>query len=435
MDPYAILNLEPNASIEEVNRAYFYIAKIYHPNKGGNEEQFLEFQQAYKQIIDAHARASVVAPKDFMQLRSVQDQTLNVQHQYRPQDFQDSQQFNRKFQEQRQQQSQHQRQDGVSDQDYTYNIDQLDLSKAERNPADYRREYAQVTADVESITPFANGRFNSSTFNQAFVHLKEKSKRDRGEVEEIHQPRPTTSREIVACTNLEQCTDEAEGMGEGHTEFNKAYSNHQNPNGYKKSFLSQFQGKPDITKIDTLSTSEVHKRMSDWQNTKLEYNKEKLVTDLTVPLKEVAGLEGRRPEALEGRPSQYTQQPTSMQVRSSFQRQSQQQAHQQHQLQQQQALQQQQRLHQQQQQLQQQQLQQQQLQQQQLQQQQLQQQQLQQQVPYVGQQGKPPPLQRKRRATEHGGQSKVESELRNMRRDLRRQQKIIKQLSQKLTPR
>jgi len=174
MDPYKVLSLDPNSTIEEVNRAYFYIAKIYHPNKGGNEEEFLRFQQAYKQIIEAHTNGQklAVVPKDFNQLRN--QEQIDIQHQFQPNDFRGSAQerfsqelFNRRFQDQR---------TGTSENDnsYTYDIDGLDIS--DRKADEYKRQYAQVTAEVESVTPFGNGRFNNATFNQAFVHLKEREK-------------------------------------------------------------------------------------------------------------------------------------------------------------------------------------------------------------------------------------------------------------------
>lgn len=295
MDPYKVLSLDPNSTIEEVNRAYFYIAKIYHPNKGGNEEEFLRFQQAYKQIIEAHANGQklAVAPKDFNQLRN-QDQ-IDIQHQFKPDDFRSSTQnrfsqelFNRRFREQRVD-------SGAADNDnaYTYDIDGLDMS--DRKADEYKREYAQVTAEVESVIPFGNGRFNNTTFNQAFIHLKEKEKEERakrGEVEEVGLPNPTASREIMACTNIENPRNP--GMGD-FAGLQQAYgASHQNPNGYDPKFLGQFQGQSDITKVDTLSANEMRKRVNDWQNIKLQYNKEKLVTDLTVPLKEVEGLESNK---------------------------------------------------------------------------------------------------------------------------------------------
>lgn len=295
MDPYKVLSLDPNSTIEEVNRAYFYIAKIYHPNKGGNEEEFLRFQQAYKQIIEAHANGQklTVAPKDFNQLRN-QDQ-IDIQHQFKPDDFRSSTQnrfsqelFNRRFREQR-------ADSGAADDDnaYTYDIDGLDMG--DRKADEYKREYAQVTAEVESVIPFGNGRFNNTTFNQAFIHLKEKEKEERakrGEVEEVGLPNPTASREIMACTNIENPRNPGIGDFAG---LQQAYGvSHQNPNGYDAKFLGQFQGQSDITKVNTLSANEMRKRVNDWQNIKLQYNKEKLVTDLTVPLKEVEGLESNK---------------------------------------------------------------------------------------------------------------------------------------------
>lgn len=315
-DPYEILNLSPNSSIEDVNRAYFYIAKIYHPNKGGNEEEFMRFQKAYKQIVEAHAHAqglgtSIQAPKDFINLRAGSQAsiaaTVAVEHQFRPDDFsmpvpvhtgsnvnvQDrfSQElFNRRFQEQRQGLG-----TGSSSTDegaYTYNIDEMDMVNANRKTDDYKREYAQVTAEAEKIVPFGNGRFNNATFNHAFVHLKEKNKRERGELDEVGIPNPTTSREIMTCTNLEDPRNPGTG---DYTGFSQAYSlNHHNPNDYDRKFLSQFQGKPDITKISSLNNGEIRKLVSNRKHMQLEYNKEKLVTDLSVPLKEVEGLESKK---------------------------------------------------------------------------------------------------------------------------------------------
>lgn len=296
MDPYEILNLSPDASIDEVNRAYFYIAKIYHPNKGGNEEEFLRFQKAYKQIIEAHSqgqRPSVV-PKDFEQLRG--QGPVSVDHQYNPADFVGStsgrfshELFNQKFRENNSQ----------SSGQYTYNIDELSTPSVDRRADDYKREHAKITAQAESIVPFGNGRFNNATFNQAFVHLKEMSKRERGEVEEAGIPNPTTSREIMQCTNLEDPRNPGTG---DYTGFNQAYNDHQNPDRYDQGFLSQFQGKADITKIGALCSEELRNRVANRQNISLDYNKERLVTDLSVPIgAESASAPSRYIEGLEGR--------------------------------------------------------------------------------------------------------------------------------------
>ena len=58
IDPYCILGVSPNASDEEVKKAYRKLSRIYHPdanidnpNKEQAEEKFKQVQQAYEQIL------------------------------------------------------------------------------------------------------------------------------------------------------------------------------------------------------------------------------------------------------------------------------------------------------------------------------------------------------------------------------------------------
>ncbi len=58
MDPYKILGVSPDASDDEVKRAYRKMSRIYHPdaninnpNKEAAEEKFKQVQQAYNQIM------------------------------------------------------------------------------------------------------------------------------------------------------------------------------------------------------------------------------------------------------------------------------------------------------------------------------------------------------------------------------------------------
>ena len=57
IDPYSILGVSPNASDEEVKKAYRKLSRIYHPdanidnpNKEQAEEKFKQVQQAYEQM-------------------------------------------------------------------------------------------------------------------------------------------------------------------------------------------------------------------------------------------------------------------------------------------------------------------------------------------------------------------------------------------------
>ena len=65
IDPYSILGVSPNASDEEVKKAYRKLSRIYHPdanidnpNKEQAEEKFKQVQQAYEQIMREREQGS-----------------------------------------------------------------------------------------------------------------------------------------------------------------------------------------------------------------------------------------------------------------------------------------------------------------------------------------------------------------------------------------
>lgn len=56
-DYYKILGVSPNASQEEIKRAYRRLAHKYHPDKGGDEKKFKEINEAYQVLSDKEKRA------------------------------------------------------------------------------------------------------------------------------------------------------------------------------------------------------------------------------------------------------------------------------------------------------------------------------------------------------------------------------------------
>jgi curved DNA-binding protein CbpA len=58
MDLYDILELEPNASKDEIKKAYIKLVKIYHPDKSGydSSERFRKIQTAYDILMNDNAR-------------------------------------------------------------------------------------------------------------------------------------------------------------------------------------------------------------------------------------------------------------------------------------------------------------------------------------------------------------------------------------------
>ena len=77
-DPYSVLGVSPNASDDEIKKAYRNMSRKYHPDSYADnplsdlaEEKFKEVQEAYKQIMDERERGGSYSGEDMAVLMAV----------------------------------------------------------------------------------------------------------------------------------------------------------------------------------------------------------------------------------------------------------------------------------------------------------------------------------------------------------------------------
>lgn len=61
-DPFALLGLEPGATLAEVRERFHALALEHHPDRGGDAERMRALIEAYDQARDRLARAAIQAP-------------------------------------------------------------------------------------------------------------------------------------------------------------------------------------------------------------------------------------------------------------------------------------------------------------------------------------------------------------------------------------
>ena len=78
IDPYKILDISKNSSMNDIKAAYKRKAKIYHPDRGGSDQQFRLITMAYMSIIEKYKRLQ--QDKQFSTLKEESQKEMKIQN-------------------------------------------------------------------------------------------------------------------------------------------------------------------------------------------------------------------------------------------------------------------------------------------------------------------------------------------------------------------
>lgn len=270
-DPYEILQVNPNSSLDEIKQAYLYVARLYHPDKGGDTKTFQFIQKAYKDIVQSKRNGgqspdqkNIAQQADFFSLKQgYQNFTPNAQE-YSPQledgNF-DASQFNQRFREQ------FQTNKGDTNDQWTFGISEADY--VERTKHDFERENAEIESNLASISRiFNHGAFDTNSFNRMFNWAKENHQAEIQDLEIYHEPEAAIQgAETMAFTEISDTKDTKNLSSLGYSDYEQAFhKTHKNPDKIDRELLNKFSRQKDITRESALSQSKLRQRMNQYNN-------------------------------------------------------------------------------------------------------------------------------------------------------------------------
>ena len=270
-DPYAILQLDRNSSIQEVKVAFKALAKVYHPDKGGNPEMFRMLKEAYTTILgfiegqssrdsgQMNNRNAKDHLAELMQEQKVM-QRGGLDHRNFSRD-----RFNAEFESQRNINS-----------DFVYNIDLKSANKMNQKTFDQlQRERSSMNAEIGQIKPLFNrGRgFDPNVFNRIFDKYKNTSNGGEGALVPYQDPMPLTSHGNMDFSQAIQPHMGNVGGG-GFAPLDQNQNQNQNQNQDQNQMfenpsnvpINDFRDLPDITQVKSLGRDEIKNRMSEYRN-------------------------------------------------------------------------------------------------------------------------------------------------------------------------
>lgn len=214
MDPYHILNLKSNASIDEIKERFYKLTQLYHPDKGGNAAKYMNYKEAYQTILKQKQKPkektfSSICAERAKPLLNLDPSSVKIT----PKEFQ------RKFQEA----------EVYNDTGYTYNLARFEKEKG-RVEKEFRKEYDAVSKNMEKVIPFTQSSFNSKDFNDTFVSRKKEHFKQNKQLEEIFtEPEPVYLDSHYANNSASLENPQHIYGKDKYSPYVGAYNQHENP--------------------------------------------------------------------------------------------------------------------------------------------------------------------------------------------------------------
>ena len=279
IDPYQILNIPHESTLEDVKEAYRQLARTHHPDKGGNQETFKIIKIAFKMIID-NLKKGVPIPKQksstFVDMKDAALNFTTTQKQLEPHEFLGQSQpidpnrefdrntFNQKFLNSRK-----------DNEDYLISSEDNDY-REKRTKQQLLSEQAAIDTELGKIKPmFDPKQFDNNAFQRMFQFINGDPETKALQVYDEPQAlvsglQPFT--EIDETHKVKQ-TDKLSSLG--FSGFEESFNGQKNPNQIDNNLLTKFSQQPNITKVNEIDDnyhSTIKKRLNDYQNIQINYH-------------------------------------------------------------------------------------------------------------------------------------------------------------------
>jgi curved DNA-binding protein CbpA len=277
IDPYQILGIPTDATLDVAKEAYKTLAIKNHPDKpGGSQETFKIIKLAFKMIVDNINKGIAIPQTQTATFTEMKEQAkalptvkMSTPAEFFGQDtpldpnreFQDKE-FNRRFVEKIQ---------GNAD----YVLGQV--------PEDYREkrtreqllsERQNIDSELSTIKPIFKGKIDPNVFQRLFEQING-SAGDRKDLQNYEEPIALTSG-LQPYTEIEgQKMTQTSGLSSlCFSDVNNGFGQ-KNPQQFERSIIEQLSKQPDITDVKTLEPeyhATMKKRLSDYQNLQTNFH-------------------------------------------------------------------------------------------------------------------------------------------------------------------